>query len=124
MKKDLVKTTDSHEMDEMYAAGLLHPTRQTLREAPKPTEEEIQRVGKMVEAQTNDNTTDVMLLQRWNGKLIAEAFKLPEMEIEIERAVEQVEKAIKEKHELEQEKDELVQSAKQRAEKEVDEAKR
>jgi hypothetical protein len=32
-----------------------------------------------------------MLLKRWNGKLIAETFKLPELEIEISRAVDQVE---------------------------------
>jgi hypothetical protein len=36
-----------------------------------------------------------MLLQTWNGRVLAEAYELPEMEIEIERAVEQVEKAIK-----------------------------
>lgn len=32
-----------------------------------------------------------MVLQKWNGKLIAEKFEIPEMEVEIERAVEQVE---------------------------------
>ncbi|THW19051.1 hypothetical protein D6D02_05865 [Aureobasidium pullulans] len=37
---------------------------------------------------------DVMLLKRWNGKLLAEQFGLPGMELEIERAVEQVQKTI------------------------------
>ena len=37
---------------------------------------------------------EVMLLQGWNGKLIAERFKLPALEIEIERAVEQVQQSI------------------------------
>lgn len=37
---------------------------------------------------------DTMLLRRWNGKLIAEHFNLPEMETEIERAVDQVGQAI------------------------------
>ncbi|KAG9559914.1 hypothetical protein KCU79_g7979, partial [Aureobasidium melanogenum] len=37
---------------------------------------------------------DVMLLKRWNGKLLAEKFNLPGMELEIERAVEQVQKNI------------------------------
>ena len=35
-----------------------------------------------------------MVLKKWNGKLLAEEFGLPEMEVEIERAVEQVEKSI------------------------------
>lgn len=38
---------------------------------------------------------EVMLLQRWNGKLIAERLRLPALEIEIERAVDQVERALK-----------------------------
>lgn len=46
-----------------------------------------------------------MLLQRWNGKLLAEEFKLPEMEVEIERAVEQVEAAISKAEEAKFEKD-------------------
>lgn len=41
-----------------------------------------------------------MVLQRWNGKLIAEQFDLPDMEVEIERAVEQVEKAIDAKEKI------------------------
>jgi hypothetical protein len=45
-----------------------------------------------------------MVLQRWNGKLIAEQFNLPDMEVEIERAVGQVEKDIKSKEELVEEK--------------------
>ena len=37
---------------------------------------------------------DIMLLRRWNGKLLADRLNLPDMEIEIERAVEQVQTAI------------------------------
>ena len=56
-----------------------------------------------------------MMLQKWNGKLIAERFKLPEMEIEIERAVEQVESAIeKEKSELDEEKQEVMKATEQK----------
>lgn len=81
-------------MDELYAAGLLHPNRQASREAPPPTAQDVEKVSKLVESQTQGEQEEVMVLERWNGKLIAERFKLPEMEIEIERAVEQVEKAI------------------------------
>ena len=48
-----------------------------------------------------------MLIQGWNGKLMAERFKLPGMEVEIERAVEQVESKIKAKEELAEEKQEI-----------------
>ena len=79
----------------MYTSGLLHPSRTVLKAAEIPTDAETDWVVGNVEAQTQDSGKEVMLLQRWNGKLLAEAFKLPEMEVEIERAVEQVEKAIK-----------------------------
>ncbi len=73
---------------------------------------QIEQVARVVEAQTQGGKEDVMVLQRWNGKLIAERFKLPEMEVEIERAVEQVENAIeKEKEELEKEKSEIMEAA-------------
>ena len=98
-------------MDEMYTAGLLHPTRKASREAPYPTTAETEQVARVIEAQTHGGKEDVMVLQRWNGKLIGERFRLPEMEVEIERAVEQVEKAIeKEKSELDEEKQEVMQA--------------
>lgn len=97
-------------MDEMYTAGLLHPTREESRAASRPTQEETDRVIEVVQAQAKAKDRDVMLLQRWNGKLIAERFQLPEMEVEIERAVEQVEKAIA-KEDLVAEKKELEEVA-------------
>lgn len=48
-----------------------------------------------------------MLLARWNAKLLAETFKLPDMEAEIERAVEQVEAGIKAGEERREEKEEV-----------------
>ncbi|KAK5700753.1 hypothetical protein LTR97_005270 [Elasticomyces elasticus] len=92
--KGLVQPRDSRVMDELYAAGLLNPTRQASRESTAPGDAEIAKVVAQVEDQQKQGDTEVVLLQRWNGKLIAEAFELSEMEIEIERAVEQVEKAI------------------------------
>ncbi|KAK5174911.1 uncharacterized protein LTR77_000047 [Saxophila tyrrhenica] len=112
ISKDLVTITDSPELDSLYAAGLLHPHRDASRGAPKPTSTQIEQVARVVEAQTHGGKEDVMVLQRWNGKLIAERFKLPEMEMEIERAVEQVEKVIeKERVELEDEKREVMRAA-------------
>ncbi|KAF2820993.1 hypothetical protein CC86DRAFT_373915 [Ophiobolus disseminans] len=107
LKHNLPKPTSSLALDEAYTAGLMYPTRQLSRAAPKPTEEQADEVARVVAQQTNNDTEDVMVLQRWNGKLIAEQFHLPDMEVEIERAVEQVEKSIKSKEELMEEKLEL-----------------
>jgi len=67
-------------MDEMYAAGL--PADVT------------QPASNNTPSDQNENG-ETMLLKRWNGKLIAESFKLPELEIEIARAVDQVEAMVK-----------------------------
>lgn len=99
MTNKLVKTTSSPQLDAMYAAGLVHPTRQASRDAETPSADEIERVSQEVGEQTRGDKEEVMVLQKWNGKLLAEAFHLPEMEVEIERAVEQVEKAIGEERE-------------------------
>jgi hypothetical protein len=76
LSRNLVAPTPSKEMDEMYAAGL--PTNGS------------QIASENSPLQANEKG-EAMLLKRWNGKLIAETFKLPELEIEISRAVDQVE---------------------------------
>ncbi|KAI5359041.1 hypothetical protein Slin14017_G099430 [Septoria linicola] len=105
-----IKIAPSAQMDQLYAAGLIAPNREATRDAPQPTPEEIAKIAEVVDRQTQDGKEDAMLLQQWNGKLLAEGFALPEMQIEIERAVEQVEQAIKEKKpdgNLEAQKEEL-----------------
>ncbi|KAH0148198.1 hypothetical protein KCU67_g11544, partial [Aureobasidium melanogenum] len=84
----------SKALDNLYAAGLIHPSREHSRQAALPSEAESQELADLVAQQTNDDASDVMLLKRWNGKLLAEKFNLPGMELEIERAVEQVQKNI------------------------------
>ncbi|KAF1949700.1 hypothetical protein CC80DRAFT_362516, partial [Byssothecium circinans] len=111
LSRNLPTLNPSWELDEVYTAGLMYPTRKISRAAPRPTPEQAQDVARVVEQQTNGGTEDVMVLQRWNGKLIAEQFKLPDMEVEIERAVEQVENSIKAKEELVEEKLELEMAA-------------
>jgi hypothetical protein len=112
MSKKLVKETPSPTLDAMYASGLLHPTRQHSRDAETPSDDEIEKVSKVVAEQTAGDEAEVMVLQKWNGKLLAEAFDLPEMEVEIERAVEQVEKAIKSDEKLREEKREVERKGK------------
>ena len=55
----------------------MYPTRQLSRAAPRPTEIEADRVSDVVHKQTNNESEDVMVLQRWNGKLIAEQHYQP-----------------------------------------------
>lgn len=100
LKHNQPTPTPSWALDELYTAGLMYPTRPLSRAAPRPTEAQAEDVSRVVHEQTNNDTEDVMVLQRWNGKLIAEQFQLPDMEVEIERAVEQVEKDIKSKEKL------------------------
>ena len=111
MRKKLVKETSSPQLDAMYATGLLHPTRQASREAETPSDEDVERVSRVVSEQTQGDAEEVMVLQKWNGKLLAEAFHLPEMEVEIERAVEQVEKSIGEERKFREEKREVERKA-------------
>jgi hypothetical protein len=94
VENKLFKTSSSPIMDKLYTAGLLYPTRKESREAPDPTIEQVVQVADSVDQQLDSGADEVMLLKRWNGKLIAEQFNLPDMEVEIERAVEQVEKQV------------------------------
>lgn len=120
MRNNLVKQTSSPQLDAMYATGLIHPTRQASREAEKPSEDDVDRVSRVVAEQTQGDAEEIMVLQKWNGKLLAEAFKLPEMEVEIERAVEQVEKSIGEEKQLREEKREIERRAADGEKKEKD----
>jgi hypothetical protein len=88
----MLTLSPSKTLDNLYAAGLMHPSREHSRQATTLSEKESKDVAMSVTRQTNTNAQDVMLLKRWNGKLLAEQFGLPGMELEIERAVEQVEK--------------------------------
>ncbi|KAH9871182.1 hypothetical protein J1614_006758 [Plenodomus biglobosus] len=104
LKHGLPKPSANWNLDEVYTAGLMYPTRALSRAAPRPTQQQADQVASVVHKQTNNESEDVMVLQRWNGKLIAEQFQLPDMEVEIERAVEQVEKSIKGQEKLMEEK--------------------
>ena len=81
LSRDMVTPTASQEMDDIYAAGLpstgSHPGAQPASSENVPYDRS--EHGK------------TMLLKRWDGKLLAETFKLPELEIEVSRACDQVE---------------------------------
>ncbi|KAF1835899.1 hypothetical protein BDW02DRAFT_261404 [Decorospora gaudefroyi] len=111
LQHNLPTPAPSSALDQLYTAGLMYPTRALSRAAPRPTQQQAAQVAGVVHQQTNNETQDVMVLQRWNGKLIAEQFRLPDMEVEIERAVGQVEKSIKTREELVEEKIEQEKAA-------------
>lgn len=112
LDRKMITPTASPTLDQMYAAGLMHPAREAVRGAATPSETDAHEVAVKTLQQTNDDAEEVMLLRGWNGKLLAEKFELPEMEIEIERAVEQVEKSMKEgKDKAEQERNEKAKAA-------------
>ena len=90
-----VSPKPSSKLDELYTAGLLHPTRKESRAAGLPSKSQIETVAADVSARTNNNTEEIMLLRQWNGKLLAERLGLPELQIEVERAVDQVEESIR-----------------------------
>jgi hypothetical protein len=60
------------------------------------------------DGQGSDNKpNEALLLGRWNSKLIAKALEIPELEVELDRAIWQVENALKGQQELKEEKEEL-----------------
>lgn len=109
LSRNLPTPTPSALLDEVYTAGLIHPTRDASRAAPRPTPAQTQEIARVVQQQTNGGKEDVMVLQRWNGKLIAEQLGLPDLELEVERAVEQVRGSLEKEKEarLKEEKQEL-----------------
>jgi hypothetical protein len=116
-KQALVRAVPEGRLDAMYAGGLVHATREAMRAAEPVSEEDVERVSGVVTRQTEgEGEEEVMVLKKWNGKLLAEEFGLPEMEVEIERAVEQVEKSIDEAKQRRQ-KAELEQSVGKKDEK-------
>ncbi|KAK3061627.1 hypothetical protein LTS18_005773, partial [Coniosporium uncinatum] len=117
VKNKMITHTPSAMLDELYAAGLLHPSREHIRQAETPTQQQIDEEATKIETQIRSGKEDVMMLQRWNGKLMAERLHLPELEVEVERAVEQVEKSLQSKQELQEEKTELDRAKRENAEK-------
>jgi len=127
-------------LDSIYTAGLIYPTREALRQAAPPTDQETKKVVEVIRKQMHGSTSvpqekaetpspilvkgpvattaevspsqsaaavqpaqqeeEIMLLRGWSGRVLAEKLELPGLEIEIERAVEQVEKALKKEREI------------------------
>lgn len=60
------------------------------------------------DGQGSDNMpSETLLLDRWNSKLIAKALEIPELEVELDRAIWQVKTALQSQQEVKEEKEEL-----------------
>ncbi|KAF2401832.1 hypothetical protein EJ06DRAFT_528980 [Trichodelitschia bisporula] len=94
VENGMVEPVPEPQLDEAYALGLKHATPEEVGENVG----DISEVMKVVEGMRTDvdEERDTMLIRRWNGVLLAKRFGLPDMAVEIERAVEQVENAIAE----------------------------
>lgn len=90
----LVSYRPSKILDELYASGLKFPSRKAVDAAASPTAEECKEVAEDTLNQPANAGKEIVLLKNWSGNMIAEGLKLPDMQIEIERAVEQVEAKI------------------------------
>jgi len=89
LEKKLINTQSSPTLDELYSSR----ERQI---QPGPTQDPRKTSG-----------DEVMVLHKEDGKRISEALNIPELYVELDRAVWQVEKALNAEKELEEEKEEL-----------------
>ena len=89
LDKKLITPQPSKILDELY----------TSRKRPFDT-------GSVTSTTSHDSTagTDAMVLHKSDGKRIAQALEMPQLDIELDRAVWQVEKALMAENELKQEK--------------------
>lgn len=106
MKNNLIVTQPSPILDALYAA------KSPKFESEKELEREVTKSESAADANSlqtsstsstnRDSSEEVMVLEKWNARLIAKELQLPEVEIELERAIWQVENALKEKKEKSQ----------------------
>ncbi|KAI9761632.1 MAG: hypothetical protein M1835_008144 [Candelina submexicana] len=108
LDKSLYKSHPFPALDVLYTAGLMN-------KAPynnaKSDLKDSRDVSTESSGQPSGLQKEKMLLQQWNGKLIAQALKVPELEVELERAIWQVEEALTTKEELRQEKKSIEAAA-------------
>jgi len=97
LKNDLLEPKPSKILDELYSNG-----RNPFVDPPSPNTTPASDNGPLED--------DIIVLHKSDGKRIAEALKIPELETELDRAVWQVEKALNAKKELQEEKNELESS--------------
>jgi hypothetical protein len=93
LEHHLVNTKPSPVLDVLYSAGIMRAKRDnTLISAPLEGED------------GESKLRETMVLQGWNSKVIAQALEVPELEVELERAIWQVENSLGERERSNEEK--------------------
>jgi hypothetical protein len=116
LDRKLIAPEPSTILDTLYSAGSVRavPDGSTISAIPVAP-------SQLLDSNTGDGMPkEVMLLDKSNAPLIAQALELPELEVELERAIWQVESSMKSKQELQEEKQEL-NKAEETAQKETQE---
>lgn len=97
IKNNLLALTPSPIVDEVYAAQ-----KAPLPSTPEPTADSKERIVDNADPVLPDGTQnpdgETMLLSQANGKKMTQALDLPQLEVELERAIWQVETAIKKRN--------------------------
>ncbi len=91
LENKLVKPKPSPILDELYASGKLRFDAASISSTEKSTK-------------TLEDIDEEMILHKSDGSRIAEALKIPELDVELDRAVWQVEKSLQAAEELKDEK--------------------
>ena len=105
LEKKLITPQPSNILDELYSAG----------KKPFNTSASLPTTSSTPEDSTAPEET--IILHKSDGKRIAEALKIPELNVELDRAVWQVKKALEAKKELKEEKVELDRAKRESEEK-------
>jgi hypothetical protein len=103
IERKLVKTQPSPLLDTLYSAGIMRAVRDNT--VIRNTSAGKVQTGEA--ASKESIAKEALVLDRWNSKLIAKALEMPELEVELDRAIWQVETALKGSGELIEEKKEL-----------------
>jgi hypothetical protein len=93
LDKKLITSQPSKILDELYSSGKKHFD-----------------IGSTPDPKDPKAPAETMVLHKLDGKKIAEVLEIPELDIELDRAVWQVEKALQAEKELKQEKADLEEA--------------
>jgi hypothetical protein len=97
LDNNLTKPSPSSTLDELYLAGMPRNSEQHRGIHRSLTAENMSNRNSDDDGEglrVHEQENEVMLLQQWNARLIAQAFKVPELHPELERALRQVERSL------------------------------
>src|SRR5579862_3265798 len=96
LNNNLTKPSPSSTLDELYSAGMPRNSEQRRRINRSLAAENMSKRNSDDDGglRPHGQENEVMLLQQWNARLIAQALEVPELHPELERALRQVERSL------------------------------